>query len=70
MRRFAGVELSDDVVPDESTILRFRHLLEKNNLTEAMFEQINGVLEAKGLLLRSGTVVDATMIVALSSTKS
>ena len=70
MRRFAGVELSDDVVPDESTILRFRHLLEKHNLTETMFEQINGVLETKGLLLRSGTIVDATMIAAPSSTKN
>lgn len=70
MRRFAGVELSDDVVPDESTILRFRHLLEKHRLTESMFEQINRVLEEKGLLLRSGTIVDATMIAAPSSTKN
>jgi len=70
MRRFAGVELSDDVVPDETTILRFRHLLEKHDLTEAMFETINGQLEAKGLLLRSGTIVDATMIAAPSSTKN
>jgi len=67
---FAGVELSDDVVPDESTILRFRHLLEKHKLTESMFEQINRVLEEKGLLLRSGTIVDATMIAAPSSTKN
>jgi transposase, IS5 family len=70
MRRFAGVELSDDVVPDETTILRFRHLLENHRLTEAMFEKINGVLEARGLLLRSGTIVDATMIAAPSSTKN
>src|SRR6476661_5637213 len=70
MRRFAGVELSDDAVPDETTILRFRHLLEKHKLTEAMFEQIKGVLEARGLLLRSGTIVDATMIAAPSSTKN
>ncbi len=70
MRRFAGVELSDDVVPDESTILRFRHLLEKHKLSEAMFEQINRMLEQKGLLLRSGTIVDATMIAAPSSTKN
>lgn len=70
MRRFAGVELSDDVVPDESTILRFRHLLEKHGLTEAMFEKINEVLEKKGLLLRSGTIVDATMIAAPTSTKN
>ena len=70
MRRFAGVDLLDDVVPDESTILRFRHLLEKHGLTEAMFEQINGSLEDKGLLLRSGTIVDATMIAAPVSTKN
>jgi IS5 family transposase len=70
MRRFVGVELSDDAVPDETTILRFRHLLEKHKLTEAMFEQINGVLEVRGLLLRSGTIVDATMIAAPSSTKN
>jgi len=70
MRRFAGVELSDDVVPDESTILRFRHLLEKHGLTEVMFEQVNGVLEQKGLLLRSGTNVDATLIAAPRSTKN
>jgi len=70
MRRFAGVELSDDVVPDESTILRFRHMLETHRLTEAMFEKINAVLEGKGLLLRSGTIVDATMIAAPSSTKN
>ena len=70
MRRFVGVELSDDVVPDESTILRFRHMLETHRLTEAMFEKINGVLEGRGLLLRSGTIVDATMIAAPSSTKN
>ncbi len=54
MRRFAGVELSDDVVPDESTILRFRHLLEKQRLTEAMFEKINGVLEERGCFCDRG----------------
>jgi transposase, IS5 family len=70
MRRFARVELGDDVVPDETTILRFRHLLEKHKLTGAMFEAIGGLLEAKGVLLRSGTIVDATIIAALSSTKN
>lgn len=70
MRRFAGVELSDDVVPDESTILRFRHLLEKNALTEAIFAEVKGLLEEKGLLLKSGTIVDATIIHAPSSTKN
>jgi IS5 family transposase len=70
MRRFARVELGDDVVPDETTILRFRHLLEKHNLTGAIFEAIGGLLEAKGLLLRAGTIVDATIIAAPSSTKN
>ena len=70
MRRFAGVELGDEVVPDESTILRFRHLLEKHGLTQGIFEQIQGLLEERRLLLRSGTIVDATIIAAPSSTKN
>ena len=70
MRRFARVELGDDVVPDETTILRFRHLLEQHGLTSAIFDAISGLLEARGLLLRSGTIVDATIIAAPSSTKN
>ena len=70
MRRFARVELGDEVVPDETTILRFRHLLEQHQLTGAIFEAIGGWLEARGLLLRSGTIVDATIIAAPSSTKN
>src|SRR5690348_12092877 len=70
MRRFARVELGDDAVPDETTILRFRHLLEEHHLTSAIFDQIRGLLEARGLLLRSGTIVDATIIAAPSSTKN
>jgi IS5 family transposase len=70
MRRFARVELGDDVVPDETTILRFRHLLERHQLTAAMFEAINGLLTAKRLLLKAGTIVDATIIAAPSSTKN
>lgn len=70
MRRFAKIELSEDKVPDETTILNFRHLLEEHELTKAMFEKINGLLEGKGLLLRSGTIVDATIIAAPSSTKN
>ena len=70
MRRFARVELGDDVVPDETTILRFRHLLEQHGLTSAIFDAIGGLLEARGLLLRSGTIVDATIIAAPSSTKN
>jgi transposase, IS5 family len=70
MRRFAKVELGDDVVPDETSILRFRHLLEKHQLSGAIFDAIGGWLEARGLLLRSGTIVDATIIAAPSSTKN
>jgi IS5 family transposase len=70
MRRFAKVELSEDVVPDETTILRFRHILEKNGLTRAIFETINALLAEKRLTLKSGTIVDATIISAPSSTKN
>jgi len=70
MRRFARVELGEEAVPDETTILRFRHLLEQHDLTKAIFGAIGGLLEAKGLLLRAGTIVDATIIAAPSSTKN
>lgn len=70
MRRFAGVELSEDVVPDETTILRFRHLLEEHHLTAAIFAAVRDLLAAKRLLLQSGTIVDATIIQAPSSTKN
>jgi hypothetical protein len=70
MRRFVGVELSEDVVPDETTILRFRHLLEAHHLTEAIFAAVRGLLAEKRLLLQSGTMVDATIIAAPSSTKN
>jgi transposase, IS5 family len=70
MRRFARVELGDDIVPDETTILRFRHLLEQHQLTAVIFDEIGSLLEARGLLMRSGTIVDATIIAAPSSTKN
>ena len=70
MRRFAGVELSDDAVPDETTILRFRRLLETHHLTEQIFALVRGLLEARGLLMKTGTIVDATNISAPSSTKN
>ena len=70
MRRFARVELGDDAVPDETTVLRFRHLLEQRDLTSAIFDAMGGLLEARGLLLRAGTIVDATIIAAPSSTKN
>ncbi len=70
MRRFAGIELAEDDVPDETTILRFRHLLEEHQLTKAMFAEVRALLEERGLLLKSGTIVDATIIAAPSSTKN
>lgn len=70
MRRFAGIELSEDAIPDETTILNFRHLLEKHRLDEHIFAEVRTLLEEKRLLLKSGTIVDATIISAPSSTKN
>src|SRR6476469_10359037 len=70
MRRFAGIELTADLVPDETTILRFRNLLEKHRLTAALFSEVRQLLEDKKLLLKSGTIVDATIIAAPPSTKN
>ena len=70
MRRFAGIELAEDAVPDETTILRFRHLLEQHRLSETIFGHIRGLLDQKRLLLKSGTIVDATIIAAPPSTKN
>ena len=70
MRRFAGIELAEDAIPDETTILHFRHLLEKHQLTEQIFAEVRALLEEKKLLLKSGTIVDATIISAPSSTKN
>lgn len=70
MRRFAGIELGDDRIPDETTILNFRHLLERHGLTEALFAAVNAHLADKGITLRAGTLVDATIIDAPSSTKN
>jgi len=70
MRRFAGIDLGEDAIPDETTILNFRHLLERYNLTKKIFEKTQHYLSDKGLLLREGTIVDATIINAPSSTKN
>lgn len=70
MRRFAGLELGEDRIPDETTILNFRHLLERHALTEAIFAEVNAYLAENGLTLRSGTLVDATIIDAPRSTKN
>ena len=70
MRRFVGIELGDDRIPDETTILNFRHLLERHGLTEATFTDVNIHLADKGITLRAGTLIDATIIDAPSSTKN
>ncbi len=70
MRRFVGVELGDDAFPDETTILHFRHLLERHQLTEAIFAAVHELLVTRGVVLKAGTIVDATMIHAPSSTKN
>ena len=67
MKQFMG---STPGVPDATTLLKFRHLLEKHKLTEALFQEVNAHLKEKGLSLREGTVVDATIIEAPSSTKN
>ena len=69
VRRFVGLRLSGPM-PDESTILHFRHLLEKHELGQGLFQEINSHLEAQGLRLREGTIVDASIIEAPSSTKN
>ena len=68
-RRFCGLTLSEPI-PDESTILHFRHLLERHELGAELFAAINAHLARRGLLLREGTIVDATIIAAPSSTKN
>ena len=69
-REFVGLDAGEDNLPDESTILRFRHLLEAHHLSSQILATVNATLAAKGLLLKSGTVVDATLIAAPSSTKN
>ena len=69
VRRFVGLRLSE-ALPDETTILNFRHLLEKHNLGQGLLDEINAHLESQGLKLREGTIVDATSIEAPSSTKN
>lgn len=70
IRRFVGIDLSRESAPDATTLLKFRRLLEDNALTEGLFAAVNRHLSERGLLLRQGTVVDATIIAAPSSTKN
>ena len=70
MRTFAGIDLSVEAVPDATTLLNFRHLLEAHHLTQAIFAEVGALLRERKLLMREGTIVDATIIAAPSSTKN
>lgn len=70
IRRFVGIDLTREAAPDATTLLKFRHLLEQHHLTEAIFNAINAHLAEKGLFLREGTIIDATLIAAPPSTKN
>lgn len=69
-QKFLSIDLLSDSVPDETTIMRFRHLLEEHNLQEQFFEIINQSLAEKGFLMKKGSIVDATLIDAPTSTKN
>jgi len=70
LRDFVGIDLSRESVPDATTLLKFRRLLQDNDLTRTLFDEINAHLTEQGLLMRAGTIVDATIIAAPSSTKN
>jgi IS5 family transposase len=70
LRGFAGIELNRDPVPDATTVLHFRHWLEKHELTKSLFDEVSAMLAERGLLMRQGTIVDATIIAAPASTKN
>ena len=69
-RKFMGVDFVEEQVPDATTLLKFRHLLEENHLGEEFFKAINRVMDATGHIMHGGTIVDATIISAPSSTKN
>src|SRR5258705_4064191 len=66
---FAGIDLTRDPVPDATTLLKFRHWLERHELTRVLFEEVGTVLEERGLLMRHGTIVEPSMIAPPASTK-
>jgi len=70
LREFAGLDAGEDAMPDETTILKFRRLLESHQLAQTLFDETAALLAEKGLLLRQGTIVDATLIAAPPSTKN
>jgi IS5 family transposase len=70
LRRFVGIDLGCEAVPDATTLLKFRHLLEQHKLAEQIFAEVGRVLQGSGMSLKTGTIVDATIINAPSSTKN
>jgi IS5 family transposase len=70
MRAFVGIDLGRDAAPDETTLLKFRHLLEKHRLGDQLFAEINAHLVKRGIAINKGTIMDATIIAAPSSTKN
>jgi transposase, IS5 family len=70
MRQFAGIDLGREPVPDETTVCKFRHLLERHGLGQAIFSRVGELLQAQGFKLNAGTIVDATLISAPQSTKN
>jgi len=70
LRGFAGIDLNRDPVPDATTVLHFRHWLEQHGLTKVLFDEVGTMLAERGLLMRQGTIVDATIIAAPPSTKN
>ncbi len=70
MRDFIGIDLATESVPDATTLLRFRHLLEKHALTQRIFEEINAHLAEQGLFMREGTIVDATIVASTASSRT
>ena len=70
MRKFMGIEFMTESVPDETTLCKFRHLLEANGLNKLFFDAINRVMVATGHMMKGGTIVDATIINAPGSTKN
>ena len=70
MRNFVGIDLGREGAPDETTVCKFRHLLETNDLGQRLFEEVGRHLQANGMKVSTGTIVDATIINAPSSTKN
>jgi transposase, IS5 family len=70
MRHFVAIDLGQEPVPDETTVCKFRHLLERHGLGQKIFARVNGYLESRGVKIGTGTIVDATLIEAPSSTKN